>query len=250
MLLHRYFIKLDYNGSHFHGWQIQLNAHTVQAEINTSLSTLLREDICVVGCGRTDTGVHARNFIAHFDSENTDLQLNANLIYKLNRILPKTIAIHSIKKMHADAHARFDAISRTYKYYIIQTKDPFNFNFQNFIYGEIDIELMNKAAQKLFDYIDFTSFSKVDTDVQTNNCKIMEAGWKLNGDQLIFTIKADRFLRNMVRAIVGTLLEVGTRKITVSDFCNIIESKNRGNAGSSAPGHALFLEEVCYPDDI
>ena len=246
-MAYRYFIKLDYNGSAFHGWQIQPNAVTVQEWINKALSNLLKEDIAVVGCGRTDTGVHARNFYAHFDSNNAQLQQNSDFIFKLNRFLPKEIVIHNIKKMDNDAHCRFDAISRTYKYYINKSKNPFYYMYAAYNYGELDINAMNRAAKKLFDYTDFTSFSKVDTDVKTNNCKVMEAKWHEAENQLVFTIKADRFLRNMVRAIVGTLLDVGKGKLTIDGFCNIIELKDRSKAGTSASAKALFLDDVGYP---
>jgi len=246
----RYFIKLDYNGSAFHGWQIQPNAITVQEWVNKALSNLLKEDINIVGCGRTDTGVHAKNFFAHFDSADGNLHKNHDLIFKLNRYLPKEIVIHNIIKMHNDAHCRFDATSRTYKYYIGKSKNPFNYMYAVYFYGKLDIMAMNKAAEKLFDYSDFTSFSKVDTDVKTNICKIMEAKWHEDDNQLVFTIKADRFLRNMVRAIVGTLLDVGKGKLTVDEFCNIIELKDRRKAGTSAPAHALFLDSVCYPYNV
>jgi len=246
----RYFIKLDYNGSAFHGWQIQPNAITVQEWVNKALSNLLKENINVVGCGRTDTGVHARNFYAHFDSQKQDLQSDFNFIFKLNRFLPKEILIHKIIHLHSEAHSRFDARARTYKYYISKQKSPFFHMYRMAHYGELDIDKMNDAALRLFDYTDFTSFSKVDTDVKTNNCKIMEANWAEEADQLVFTIKADRFLRNMVRAIVGTLLDVGKHKISVNEFCAIIEAKDRRKAGSSAAAHALFLEYVSYPYNL
>lgn len=245
-MAHRYFILLDYNGSVFHGWQIQPNAITVQGEINNALSKLLREEINIVGCGRTDTGVHARNFIAHFDTQ-APIADEKGLAYKLNAFLQKEISIVDLQKMNDDAHSRFDAIERTYKYFIRRNKDAFDFNFCLRVNNDLDIEAMNNAAKKLFDYIDFTSFSKVDTDTKTNNCKIMEAKWELQNNQLVFTIKADRFLRNMVRAIVGTLIEVGKHKINTNDFCKIIEAKDRGMAKSSAPAHALFLVKVKYP---
>lgn len=242
----RYFIKLDYNGSAFHGWQIQPNAVTVQEWINKALSTLLRENINVVGCGRTDTGVHARNFYAHFDSSNNNLHEQENLVYKLNRFVPKEINIQEIIKVHNEAHARFDAECRTYKYYITMDKDPFYYMYYHLPAGSLNIDLMNDAASKLFSYTDFTSFSKVDTDTKTNNCKIMHAEWNTLSNKIVFTIKADRFLRNMVRAIVGTLLDVGKGKLSIDDFCYIIEAQDRRKAGASAPGNALFLEEVIY----
>lgn len=243
----RFFIRLDYNGSNYCGWQIQPNGITVQGELNKALSLLLKEEINVVGCGRTDTGVHARNFYAHFDSESLTDKAIHQLVYKMNRFLYKDIAIRSITRMHPDAHTRFDATKRTYKYYVTTAKDPYQIHYRWLLAYDLSVDKMNNAAQKLFNYTDFTSFSKVDTDVKTNNCKIYEAKWEQEGDTLIFTISADRFLRNMVRAIVGTLVNVGKDKLSVSDFCNIIESKDRGKAGASAPGNALFLENVEYP---
>ncbi len=242
----RYFILLDYNGSTFHGWQVQPNSTTVQGVINHAISTLLREEINIVGCGRTDTGVHAKNFIAHFDSTKNNLQ-DTNLAYKLNAFLPREIVIHKLTKMHSEAHSRFDATERTYNYYISLKKNPFNYNLSLRIDQDLDIEAMNCAAQKLFDYTDFTSFSKVDTDTKTNNCKIKQAIWDKKENKLVFTITADRFLRNMVRAIVGTLLDVGKGKLTTEDFCRIIEAKDRCKAKSSAAGNALFLTLVKYP---
>lgn len=245
----RYFIVLDYNGSAFHGWQIQPKTRTVQGTLNHAISTLLREDVNLVGCGRTDTGVNARNFVAHFDSEQKGLN-DGNLAHKLNAFLPKEIVIHQIVKMHIDAHSRFDAVKRTYKYYIKLKKDPFNFDLSLRVDQKLNIELMNEGASKLIDYTDFTSFSKVDTETKTNNCKIFEAYWTIANNNLTFTISADRFLRNMVRAIVGTLLELGKEKIDVPEFCRIIESKNRCEAKSSASAQALFLDKVEYPYPI
>lgn len=245
----RYFIELAYNGSNYHGWQIQPGAPTIQEELNKALSTLLRQNICVVGAGRTDTGVHASFYIAHFDSEIPISHLEL-LTYKLNRLTSKDIAISHIYPVNAQMHARFSAISRTYKYYINKEKDPFTCAFAWKIHPLPDIRLMNEACQILFDYTDFTSFSKLHTDVKTNNCHIMQAYWEDTGKQLVFTIKANRFLRNMVRAIVGTMLEIGQEKITVKELRNIIESKNRCNAGTSVPGHALFLCNIEYPANI
>ncbi|HAM97655.1 MAG TPA: tRNA pseudouridine(38-40) synthase TruA [Marinilabiliales bacterium] len=248
--MYRYFVILDYNGSAFHGWQYQPNATSVQEVVEKAFSTLLKESTAITGCGRTDTGVHAINYVAHFDSSHSGLQGNVNLIYKLNRFLPREIALRSIKFMHPEAHSRFDATSRTYRYYISRKKDPFYHAMRLNFLGALDISLMNRAAQELFNYTDFTSFSKVDTDVKTNNCKIMEAYWTETGDQLVFTIKADRFLRNMVRAIVGTLFEVGLGKISMEEFCQIIEAKDRCQAGHSMLANALFLEKVEYPYPI
>lgn len=242
----RYFIILDYNGSVFHGWQIQPNAISVQEVINNALSKLLRDEINLVGCGRTDTGVHARNFVAHFNCANP-ISDTENIIHKLNSFLPKEISIHKLFKVKDDKHCRFDAIERTYKYYVRQNKDVFDFNYSLRVNHKLNVELMNQAAKKLFNYSDFTSFSKIGTETKTNNCKIMEAFWESTDNQLVFTIKADRFLRNMVRAIVGTLLEVGKENITVDDFCQIIEAQDRCQAKSSAPAHALSLTNVKYP---
>lgn len=243
----RYFIELAYNGCRYHGWQIQPEAPTVQEELNRALSTILREEINVVGAGRTDTGVHASFYVAHFDRERPVVDLQ-QLTYKLNRITGKDIAIFRIYPVAPDKHARFSALSRTYKYYINKQKNPFTCDYAWKVFPLPDIDKMNKACQILFDYTDFTSFSKLHTDVKTNNCIIMEAHWEETDTQLIFTIKANRFLRNMVRAIVGTLLEVGQGKLTVEGFRQIIESKDRCKAGSSVPGHALFLCGIAYPE--
>ena len=244
----RYFIYLAYNGKNYCGWQIQPNGITVQQTIEESLSTLLRSTISITGAGRTDTGVHAHLMVAHFDwNEEIDLPV---LIDKLNRILPQDIVIHKIVHVKSDAHARFDATSRTYKYYITDKKDPFRYEQIYRINYPLNYDLMNKAAQILFEYIDFTSFSKLHTDVKTNNCKIMKAEWKKEENMYIFIIQADRFLRNMVRAIVGTLIEVGKEKLSLDDFRKVIECKNRGKAGASVPGNALFLEDIEYPQNI
>lgn len=245
----RYFIYLSYNGENYCGWQIQPNGVSVQETIEKALSTLLRVPVSIVGAGRTDAGVHARMMTAHFDSEQeiTDLLLLAN---KLNSLLPKDIAIQKVIEVKPDAHARFDAASRLYRYYITTEKDPFLHHLKYKIYGNPDIEAMNACAKVLFDYEDFTSFSKLHTDVKTNNCTIMLARWEQAGNDYIFTIKANRFLRNMVRSIVGTLLEAGRGKITTDDFRRIIEAKDRCEAGTSVPGHALFLEEIEYNNDI
>lgn len=199
--------------------------------------------------GGPDAGVHARLMVAHFDWKEPIDDL-VFLVEKLNRLLPKDIAVYRIVPVRTDAHARFDATSRTYKYYITTRKDPFNYELVYKIPGKLDFEAMNKACPVLFDYIDFTSFSKLHTDVKTNNCRIYKAGWEKDGDVWFFTIQADRFLRNMVRAIVGTLLEVGRGKLTVDGFRQVIEAKDRGRAGTSAPGHALYLVDVTYPESI
>lgn len=244
--MYRYFIELAYNGSSYHGWQIQPNAPSVQEELEKALRTLLRRETPVTGAGRTDTGVHAHFYVAHFD---TDILLPdiPHLRYKLNRLTGKGIAIHKIYQVSPDMHARFSAVSRTYKYFIDKEKDPFTYDFAYRLFPLPDISLMNEACDILFEYNDFTSFSKLHTDTRTNLCKIKYARWEEQGKQLVFTIQADRFLRNMVRAIVGTLLEVGQKKIKPEELRKIIESKNRGAAGTSVPGNALFLWDIKYP---
>lgn len=247
--MRRYFIYLAYNGENYCGWQIQPNGVSVQETLEKALATLLRTPITIVGAGRTDAGVHARMMAAHFDyeSENIDLSL---LSKKLNSILPKDISIYNIVEVKPDAHARFDATSRLYRYYITTEKDPFLHHLKYKVHGDLDIDKMNACANILFEYEDFTSFSKLHTDVKTNNCTIMEAQWVKEGNDYIFTIKANRFLRNMVRSIVGTLLETGKGKIDPEGMRRIIEAKDRGEAGTSVPGHALFLEEIEYNNEI
>lgn len=245
----RYFIYLSYDGTNYHGWQIQPNGISVQEVLMKALSTFLRKPIEVVGAGRTDAGVHARLMVAHFDF---DAELDcATIVDKLNRLLPPDVAVHRVRRVKSDAHARFDATYRTYKYYITTCKDPFSRAFSWRIFQTLDFEKMNEAAQTLFDYIDFTSFSKLHTDVKTNNCKMMYARWEQIGEHnWVFTIQADRFLRNMVRAVVGTLVEVGKGKLTVEGFRKVIEEKNRCSAGTSVPGNALFLVDVGYPEEL
>lgn len=245
----RYFLQLSYKGTNYHGWQIQPNAISVQEVIENALSTLLREKISVVGAGRTDTGVHASFFVLHFDTENENIE-PGNLVYKLNNFLPHDIAVQNLWKVKNNAHARFDALSRTYKYFILTEKDPFKVETSYKYIPTLDIQKMNEAAKLLFEFDDFTSFSRLHSDVKTNNCKISRAEWKQEGTQLVFTIKADRFLRNMVRAVVGTLLEVGKGKLTINEFKNIIELKNRGAAGASAPAAGLFLVDIEYPEEL
>lgn len=245
----RYFIFLAYNGENYCGWQSQPKAVTVQETIEKAMSTSLRQPISIVGAGRTDSGVHARSMMAHFDCDIEDFKPD-ELVYKLGHFLPKDIAIRKIVEVNPDAHARFDAQSRTYRYYVTTVKDPFNYKLKYKIHGNIDLDAMNACAKVLFEYIDFTSFSKLHTDVKTNDCTIKQAEWVKDGDDYIFTIQANRFLRNMVRSIVGTLLDAGRGKIGVNEMRAIIEAKDRGRAGFSAPGHALFLEDVEYNDDI
>jgi len=235
---------LSYKGTNYHGWQIQPDASSVQEEITKALATILQEKILLVGAGRTDAGVHASQMFAHVD---TVKKLSNNYVHKLNAILPNDIVIKSIKEVSDDTHARFDAVSRTYEYRILLGRDPFLLEtFWQLHQKNLQIEKMNEAANLLFKYEDFESFSKVKTDVNTFNCSIMKAVWTLEDKHLIFHIKANRFLRNMVRAVVGTLLEVGLGKKTVEDFRKIIESKKRSEAGLSVPAKGLFLTEVCY----
>lgn len=248
----RFFIQFTYNGTAYHGWQVQENANTVQAELNKALATYLREPIETLGAGRTDTGVHAKRYVAHFDCANDSLDDNISQhIYKLNCLLPQDISVYGLRKMHSDAHARFDATSRTYKYYICQTKNPFLNELAYTLLTPLDVEAMNKAALLLYEYSDFTSFSKLHTDVKTNNCKVTYAEWRKEEDgTLVFTITADRFLRNMVRAIVGSLLEVGKGKVSIDGFRQIIEIMDRGKAGVSVPAKGLFLTDINYPYNI
>lgn len=244
----RYFLKLAYNGAPYYGWQIQPREISVQEIIEKALSLLLTAKISITGCGRTDTNVHAREFFAHFDFEKkfTSAEIE-KLTVRLNNFLPNEIVIFNIIPMPGNAHARFDAISRTYRYYINLSKDPFSFPFAYRYHGKTDIDKMNNAAAILLNVEDFTSFSKLHTQVNNNICHVMEAYWSQQNGQLIFTITADRFLRNMVRAIVGTLLWVGKEKLSIAEFQNIINQKDRCKAGNSVPANALFLEKVRYP---
>ena len=245
----RYFITLSYDGTAYHGWQIQPTGNSVQETLTKALSTLLREDTPIVGAGRTDAGVHAQMMIAHFD---TECEVDClHLVDKLNRLLPPDIAVQKVQPVRQEAHARFSATSRTYHYYVSTAKDPFNRHRAMRLFHAPDFERMNEAASRLFHYTDFTSFSKLHTDVATNNCRIMQAQWQqVNEHEWRFVIQADRFLRNMVRAVVGTLLEVGRGKMTIDEFCQVIEKRDRCSAGTSVPGHALFLVNVDYPTNI
>jgi tRNA pseudouridine38-40 synthase len=240
----RYFIKFSYNGTHYHGWQQQPNAVSVQETLNNALSTIFNTTINVMGAGRTDTGVHAQQMYAHFDF-NSDIDAS-NLVHKLNSYLPKDIAIFEIIKVHDDTHARFDAKSRTYEYHINTQKNVFQEELSWYFPQKLDLNKMNEASQLLLEYTDFQCFSKVHTEVNTFNCKIEEAFWQQNGNQIIFTIKADRFLRNMVRAIVGTMINIGIEKVSLSEFISIIESKDRKKAGFSVPAKGLFLTKIEY----
>lgn len=250
ILMPRYFIQLSYNGTAYHGWQVQDNTEkTVQHTLNIMLSMVLNEQIFVTGCGRTDTGVHAKDFYAHFDSAVDLLADGDKWMFRFNNMLPRDIAIKRILKVKPEANSRFDATSRTYEYRINKKKDPFAIDASWFVYGALDINAMNNASKILFEYTDFTSFAKSNTQSFTNNCIITEAEWKEEHEELIFTIRADRFLRNMVRAIVGTLVEVGKGKLSLEEFRNVIESRNRSNAGFSVPACGLYLTIVQYPEN-
>lgn len=240
----RYFIELAYKGTNYHGWQFQPDANSVQETLNKALSILLKTEIDIVGAGRTDTGVHAKQMYAHFDVEET---LNTTqLVHKLNSFLPKDIVIFRIIPVDNEAHARFDATRRTYEYHIHTFKDAFETDGSWLHQLPLDLDKMNNACQLLFKYNDFECFSKTHSDVRTFNCVIFEANWKQTGNKIVFTISADRFLRNMVRAIVGTMINIGLGKISLSDFEKIIESKNRSQAGFSAPAHGLYLTQITY----
>ena len=241
----RYFLEFAYKGTNYHGWQYQPNASSVQETLNKALSTLFKTEIDLVGAGRTDTGVHAKQMFAHFD---LDFEIDvSHFIHKLNSFLPADIAILNIHLVADDNHARFDATKRTYEYHIHTSKEVFSTDTSRYYHNQLNIELMNEACKELFNHSDFECFSKVHTDVNTFNCKIMEAHWQQNGNKLIFTIAADRFLRNMVRAIVGTMVNIGLEKVSLQEFKQIIESKDRNKAGFSVPAHGLYLTKVEYP---
>ncbi len=240
----RYFIELSYQGKNYHGWQIQPDVITVQEKLNKAVSKIFQLNIEVVGAGRTDTGVHASQMFAHFD---LDKELKGDIPHKLNSVLPPDIVVHNVFTVVDEKHARFDAISRSYEYKVWLGRNPFLLDFSWQIHSQnLNIDLMNEAASLLLEYTDFQTFSKVKTDVYTYNCDVTEAIWKQNGKELTFYISANRFLRNMVRAIVGTLVDVGLGKITKDEFRQIIESKSRSNAGLSVPAKGLFLTKIKY----
>ncbi|WP_248723812.1 tRNA pseudouridine(38-40) synthase TruA [Seonamhaeicola sp. ML3] len=244
----RYFIELSYNGSAYHGWQIQPTAISVQEVLEKALSTLLKETVSIIGAGRTDTGVHASQMFAHFESD-TKFE-ESQLVYKLNAFLPKDIAIHDIFRVNPNAHARFDALSREYLYRITLEKNVFTFDNTLYVKQDLDIDRMQEASKILFQYKDFQCFSKTNTDVKTYYCDIMKADWFFKENELHFRVKADRFLRNMVRAMVGTMINIGLNKLEVQDLHTIIASKDRSKAGYSVPAHALYLVKVEYPESI
>ena len=240
----RYFVTFSYDGGRYHGWQIQPNGVSVQEKLQEALSTLLREEITVTGAGRTDTGVHARMMVAHFDAPELDCE---QLAYKLNRLLPQDIAVQKVERVSDDMHARFSARWRTYHYYIHTRKDPFCRAYSCEMHYALDFAKMNEAAQRLLDYEDFGAFCKSGADVKTTLCKVTKAEWiQTSPTTWYFEITANRFLRNMVRAVVGTLIDVGRGRLSVDEFCKVIEGKKRTEAGESMPGNALFLEEIVY----
>ncbi len=246
--MYRYFVRFSYDGTNYHGWQIQPNGNSVQEELQKALTTILRADIEVVGAGRTDAGVHARDMAAHFDfPEEID---GAQLTYRLNRLLPRDIAAKEVYRVEEDMHARFSAVSRTYHYYIHTRKDPFLRKYSCELHYDLDFALMNEAASHLLAVSDFKAFCKSHTDVKTTICHVTEARWvRLSDSSWYFIISANRFLRNMVRAVVGTLIEVGRKRISIPQFDAIVAGRQRTQAGESMPGNALFLEEVKYPGE-
>jgi tRNA pseudouridine38-40 synthase len=249
-VLSRYFIRLSYLGTNYNGWQIQTNAKSVQGILIEKLSLILKEPIKLTGAGRTDTGVHARCFYAHFDFLRLGSKEIDKTIYNLNSILPSDIAVESIFQVGPEAHARFSAISRTYEYHIHSRKNPFLEGISYYYHQKLNLEHMQKACNLLLDYNDFKCFSKNNSDVKTYICHIFDAEWKLTESRAIFRISADRFLRNMVRAIVGTMLDLGKGSIDIDEFKNIILSRNRSRAGQSVPPEGLFLCEIKYPDNL
>lgn len=244
----RYFIEIAYSGQNYHGWQNQPDSITVQEVLENSLSKILRTKIKLMGAGRTDAGVHAKQLFAHFDYQ----KINSvdDLIFKLNSFLANDISVQNLFQVNDDVHARFSALEREYQYIVSLEKNPFTKDFSYQIYHKPNIDLMNQAANELLKYKDFQCFSRSNSDVKTYYCDVKIASWKSLGNQLVFTIKADRFLRNMVRAIVGTLLDVGFEKTSLSEFQEIIKSKDRNKAGTSAPAKGLFLNKVIYPEQI
>jgi len=241
---------LSFEGTNYHGWQIQPAVLTVQQTLENALSLILDEKITSIGAGRTDAGVHAAIFCVHFDSHRSDIDLDKRLIFRLNNFLPADISIKSIRKVIPDANARFSAISRTYKYYIQKTKDPFKQLWSWHINYPLNVLLMNAACDILKKYSDFTSFSRLHSDAKNNICNISSAKWIEDDNEIIFSITSNRFLRNMVRAIVGTMVDIGYGKISIEDFKKIIEYKDRCKAGKSAPAKGLFLTDINYHENI
>ena len=243
----RYFIELAYDGSAYHGWQRQPNGVSIQSTLEDALRTLLGHPVVVVGAGRTDAGVHARQIFAHIDLIEA---VEENFVYRLNQFLPKDIAVRQIHHVNDAAHARFDAVSRSYEYHLTTTKNPFLVSYAYAFGKNLDIAAMNQAAALLINHTDFKCFSKSKTDVKTYDCDITHAEWTCNGSDWVFSISANRFLRNMVRAIVGTLIEVGLKKMSIEDFQTVLRSRSRSEAGFSVPAHGLYLTHVVYPNTI
>ena len=242
----RYFIVFSYFGKSYHGWQNQPNAITVQEVLEEAMSKLLREKIALVGAGRTDAGVHAKQMYAHFDF---DGEVDSDvLVYRLNAFLPEDIAVSKLFPVEKNAHARFDAIERTYEYWIVQQKDPFHMHMAHYVKHPLDVNAMNQAAKLLLDHDDFECFSKSNTDVHTYLCDVKKAEWAVESDKLVFTITADRFLRNMVRAVVGTLLDVGIGKTGLGHVNEVLKGKDRSKAGASVPAKGLYLTKIIYPE--
>jgi tRNA pseudouridine38-40 synthase len=246
----RYFIYLSFKGTRYHGWQRQPGSVSVQEVLENVLTLKLGEETVVTGAGRTDTGVHALTYCAHFDCTSDSLVRSENIIHRLNRFLPDDIAIERIVPVRPEASARFSAITRTYIYRILRKKEPFSTETGWHVYGDLDVEAMNSAASLLLQFSDFASFCRTNTDVKTTICRVSEAVWSQNSDILEFRISADRFLRNMVRAITGTMVDIGQGKTTVEEFRAIIEAKDRTSAGQSAPARGLFLAGIEYPSEI
>lgn len=242
----RYFVELQYDGSDFHGWQIQPNAITIQETIQKVFNVIFKKSIELTGCGRTDTGVHANQYFAHFEFNDLTLLECKELQYKLNSLLPHGIAILNIFSVNNDLHARFSAVSREYKYYLHYNKSPFLNKYSTYTFPEPDLDLLNKGAEIIKSYNDFGAFCKAGADNNTNLCFIKESYWEKINNQIVFTVKADRFLRNMVRALVGTMLDLAYKRISIDDFVDIIESKDRSKAGKSVPPQGLFLNKIEY----
>jgi tRNA pseudouridine38-40 synthase len=246
----RYFIHLSFKGTNYHGWQIQPDCITVQSVLDKALSVIAKEKIHTTGAGRTDSGVHASYFVAHFDTLLSEPDINEKIIFRLNSILPADIIVHEIRKVDGNFHARYSAIRRSYHYIISRKKNIFTDDLSGFVYGDLKIEDMNKSAAILMEYSDFTSFARLHGGSETNICSITESFWETKGDFIIYKVTADRFLRNMVRALVGTMIDIGTGKLGLESFREIINLKNRSQAGASAKAKGLFLTFIEYPPEI
>lgn len=243
--MQRYFLEVTYKGSRYAGFQIQENANTVQSEIHRAMHILFKKDILLTGSSRTDAGVHALQNFFHFD---TELNITERYLYNLNAILPKDISVSNIMPVHAEAHCRFDAVSREYSYHLYHKKNPFLEDRAYYFPYKMDVDKMQQAARILFDYADFTSFSKRNTQVKNFRCHILRSDWEVREDQLIYHVQANRFLRGMVRGLTGTMLLIGRGTVDLDEFRAIINSKDCSRANFAVPGHGLFLEKVHYPD--